>query len=51
MASKSRFLIDSLEVESFRAYNTHHSFSFKEPLTIFYGKNGNGKSSTLYAVE
>lgn len=51
MASSQKFLIDSLEIECFRAYNSAHSFTFKEPLTIFYGKNGNGKSSTLYAIE
>lgn len=44
-------IIESLEIESFRAYNKNHPFSFKEPLTVFHGKNGHGKSSTLYAIE
>lgn len=46
-----KFTVESIEIESFRGYNKPHSFTFKEPMTVFYGKNGNGKSSTLYAIE
>ena len=45
------FAIESIEIKSFRAYNNLQSFIFKQPLAVFYGKNGNGKSSTLFAIE
>lgn len=51
LVQPSQFTIESLEIESFRAYNNKHTFTFKEPLTVLHGKNGNGKSSTLYAIE
>ena len=47
----NKFAIESITIESFRGYNKPHSFTFKEPITVFYGQNGNGKSSTLYAIE
>lgn len=47
----NKFTIESITIESFRAYNKPHSFTFKEPVTIFCGPNGYGKSSTLYAIE
>lgn len=46
-----KYTVESIVIESFRGYNKQHSFDFKEPLTVFYGKNGQGKSSTLYAIE
>lgn len=46
-----KYTIESIVIESFRGYNKQHSFDFREPLTIFYGKNGQGKSSTLFAIE
>lgn len=51
LALDKKFTIDSITIESFRGYNKPHSFTFKKPITIFYGQNGNGKSSTLYAIE
>lgn len=47
----SKYSIKSVSIESFRGYNKPHSFSFTEPITVFCGRNGNGKSSTLYAIE
>lgn len=47
----NRFIIDSISIESFRGYNDPYSFTFKEPVNVFFGKNGHGKSSTLYAIE
>lgn len=46
-----KYTVESVVIESFRGYNKQHSFTFKEPMTVFYGKNGQGKSSTLYAIE
>lgn len=51
LVQDNKFTIESITIESFRGYNKSHSFTFKEPVTIFYGPNGNGKSSTLYAIE
>lgn len=46
-----KYTIKSVSIESFRGYNKQHSFSFVDPITVFGGPNGNGKSSTLYAIE
>lgn len=48
---QSKFVIESISIESFRGYNKSHSFTFKEPVSVFFGRNGHGKSSTLYAIE
>lgn len=48
---EKKYIVESVVIESFRGYNKQHSFTFKEPVTVFYGKNGQGKSSTLYAIE
>ena len=46
-----KYTVESVVIESFRGYNKQHSFTFNDSMTIFYGKNGQGKSSTLYAIE
>lgn len=48
---EKKYVVESVVIESFRGYNKQHSFTFKDPVTVFYGKNGQGKSSTLYAIE
>lgn len=51
LVQSQKYSIKSITIESFRGYNNPHSFTFAEPVTVFCGHNGNGKSSTLYAVE
>lgn len=51
LAQEEKFTIKSLTIESFRGYNQPQSFGFNNPVTVFCGHNGYGKSSTLYAIE
>lgn len=51
LIQSQKYSIKSITIESFRGYNNRHSFTFIEPVTVFCGSNGNGKSSTLYAIE
>jgi DNA repair exonuclease SbcCD ATPase subunit len=46
-----RFRINRLEIEGFRGYNGAKTIDFGKPVTLLFGNNGCGKSSTLGAIE
>lgn len=46
------FRLKEVTIEGFRGYGKEaHSIDLSQPVTLFYGKNRSGKSSTLNAIE
>jgi DNA repair exonuclease SbcCD ATPase subunit len=45
------FTLKRLKIRGFRAYTEYQEFIFDNPMTILFGENHRGKSSTLNAIE
>jgi len=43
--------IDKITIQGFRAFTSGKTIDFTSPVTVLYGNNAQGKSSTLNAVE
>jgi len=47
----TKFTLKTIEIEGFRGYNAPEKLNFSKPITVLFGRNGVGKSSTLMAIE